>query len=401
MFDTVKALRKGLEEAVDRLDTDGLDGPRAARLLDEFVAIERLGANAKTLVAQRLDETRGWRGEGDRSFAHYMARKAGTSVAQATETVKTAQRIDPWGATADAMKSGDVSAQQVSAITEACETDPNAERDLLATAANDSVEGLRAESRRVKAAARIDELAHDEVIRRSRYLRAWTDREGAGRGEWKVPPEDQARIVTRLNAELDAVIDEARKAGATDERREARMADALVRLADSGDSAGDGRSKVAIHLRVDHSAFERGDTEPGEICEIEGIGPVPVATARNLSTDALVYVLATKGRDITHYAERGRYIPDKLRLALEARDQVCVALGCNVRDGLEIHHIDPVDNNGETSLENCCRLCRWHHYLCTHQRWRVEPTPEGWRVTPPDNRAPPTDRDPPDLRLAV
>jgi hypothetical protein len=118
---------------------------------------------------------------------------------------------------------------------------------------------------------------------------------------------------------------------------------------------------------------------------------VPVATARNLSTDALIYVLATKGTDITQYAEHGRYIPKKLRLALEARDQVCRKLGCNVREGLEIHHIDPVDNHGKTSLQNCCRLCRWHHYLCTHQGWTVERTDDtDWDLRPPDTgRAPP------------
>ena len=388
MFETVKTLREDLEAAVERLDTDGLDGPRAAQLLEDFSTIERLGANAKTLVARRLDETRGWRGEGDRSLAHYMARKSGTSVAQAIETVKTAQRLDPWGATADALRAGEISAQQAAPITDAVTTDPNAETELLASAANDGFAGLRDECRRVKAAARSDELDHDDAIRRSQYVRAWTDADGAGRGEWKLPPEAQARLLARLDVETDAVIDEARMAGAPIESREAHVADALVRVADS--DAGSGRSKVAIHLRVDHSAFVRGFTEPGEVCEIEGVGPIPVVTARNLSTDALIYVLATKGTDITHYAEHGRYIPKKLRLALEARDKVCIALGCNVSDNLEIHHRDPVDNNGETSAKNCCRLCHWHHYLCTHQGWEVGGSAEtAWTFDPPSGRSPP------------
>ena len=80
------------------------------------------------------------------------------------------------------------------------------------------------------------------------------------------------------------------------------------------------------------------------------------------------------------------------------------AFDCSVRDDLEIHHVDPVGANGKTSLKNCSRLCKWHHYLCTHQCWRVEGSAqEGWRLVPPDDRAPPAtnDPDPPDLRLAV
>ena len=395
MFATVERIRDDLAEVVEALDTDGLDGSGAARLLERFAAIERLGANAKTLVARRLAETRGWRREGDRTMAHFVARKTGTSMADATATVKTAQQLDPWGATADAMKAGEVSAQQATEITDAVAADPHAERELLDTASTDGFGALRNECRRVKASARTDELAHDEAIRRARYVRAWTDAEGAGRGEWKLPPEAQARLLARLDAETEGLVREAKQAGAPIESRDARMADALVRVADSG--PGGHHSKVAIHLRVDHAAFERGHTEPGEVCEIEGVGPVPVATARNLSTDALIYVLATKGTEITHYAEHGRYIPKALRLTLEARDSVCVALGCNVRDNLEIHHRDPVDNNGKTSAKNCCRLCHWHHYLCTHQGWEVGGSADtGWSFDPPSGRSPPDA-----LKLAV
>jgi hypothetical protein len=88
MFGTVSTLREGLEEAVAGLDTDGLDGPGAARMFEEFAAIERLSGNAKTLVVRRLGQTQGWRGQGDRSFAHYVARKTRTTLAAATAVVK-------------------------------------------------------------------------------------------------------------------------------------------------------------------------------------------------------------------------------------------------------------------------------------------------------------------------
>jgi hypothetical protein len=38
MFDTVKTLREGLEQVIERLDPDALDGERALRLFENFVA---------------------------------------------------------------------------------------------------------------------------------------------------------------------------------------------------------------------------------------------------------------------------------------------------------------------------------------------------------------------------
>src|SRR5262245_45505300 len=130
MFD-IERIRDELAEAVEGLDTDGLDARRARRVFDAAAEIERLGANARTLATKRLQQTNGWQGEGDSSMAHYVARRTGAPLAQATETVKTAQRLDPWGATAEAMKAGEVSAQQASVIADAVAAAPQAEGELL------------------------------------------------------------------------------------------------------------------------------------------------------------------------------------------------------------------------------------------------------------------------------
>jgi hypothetical protein len=164
---------------------------------------------------------------------------------------------------------------------------------------------------------------------------------------------------------------EAKAAGAPTASAEAHTADAFVRMAESINGAGD--AKVELHLRVDQAAFERGNAEAGEICEIEGAGPVPVATARNLSTRAVVHALVVDGTDLTRYANLGRTVPAALARALEERDPACVELGCNVRDNLEIHHKVPVAAGGVTSLENLERRCRWHHYLATHHPDRAPP----------------------------
>jgi hypothetical protein len=212
-----------------------------------------------------------------------------------------------------------------------------------------------------------------------------------------MPPEAQARLLARLAVETDTAAAEAKAAGAPAESLPAYAADALVRLAETSGSDGSGLQTV-VHVRVDHAALRRGHTIPGEVCEIEGIGSIPVATALAMSTEALAYAILTNGTDITHIWRLDRTIPRALRIALQERDQVCIVPHCSVRDHLQIHHIQAVTDGGPTSEANCCRPCQWHHYLCTHHGWRIERDDGEWQFLPPAGR----DRSPPDeLPLAV
>jgi hypothetical protein len=52
-------------------------------------------------------------------------------------------------------------------------------------------------------------------------------------------------------------------------------ADGLVALATDGPC-----KPVEVRVTVDSAAVARGHTDPGERCEIDRIGPVPVTTAR-------------------------------------------------------------------------------------------------------------------------
>ena len=72
------------------------------------------------------------------------------------------------------------------------------------------------------------------------------------------------------------------------------------------------------HVLVDHAALVRGHAEEGESCEIPGVGPIPVASARRLADDGVLKLLVTKGVDIVAVAHGGRTIPAHVRTALEA-----------------------------------------------------------------------------------
>ena len=132
--------------------------------------------------------------------------------------------------------------------------------------------------------------------------------------------------------------------------------------------------------------------EGEEVCEIAGVGPVPVATVKAMAEDAYLKVIVTDGADVRAVAHRSRYIPAKLRSALEARDPVCCVPGCEVSRFLEIDHIDPIAEGGLTTFENLARLCSFHHALKTVFGWRLGGRPGAWTWSEPDRageRAPP------------
>ena len=86
------------------------------------------------------------------------------------------------------------------------------------------------------------------------------------------------------------------------------MADAVMGL------LADGPSKpIEVRLDADHTAIQRGYVEAGERCEIAGIGPIPVTTARALFNDARITVLGRQGTKVTTISSPERTIPAKLR----------------------------------------------------------------------------------------
>jgi hypothetical protein len=125
------------------------------------------------------------------------------------------------------------------------------------------------------------------------------------------------------------------------------------------------------------------------VCDIPGVGPIPVAAARRLAADAVLKVIVTKGVDVVAVAHGGRSVPAHVRSALEARDPVCVVPGCDVRRGLEIDHLAPYAEGGPSTLGNLARICAWHHLLKTHHGHGLRRGPDGWKWTPPDDDPPP------------
>jgi Domain of unknown function (DUF222) len=193
-------------------------------------AVERLASSAKTLLATRVDESGVWQRAGDRSAPEYLARKSGTSLGAARSSLETSRRVRNLPHTRSAMRRGELSGSQADEIAGAAAAKPDVERSLLSTAAGSSLSELRERCARARAAADPDRDATDRRIHTERRLRRWTDAEGA----WNLSARGTADAGSRLNAELNPIIDElftAARRGGRRESREAYAFDALIELA--------------------------------------------------------------------------------------------------------------------------------------------------------------------------
>src|SRR5205823_1990709 len=315
-----------LREFVAALEPETLPAEAAVGLVDTFATIEKLGAAGKALAARRVAESNLWRGVGERSAAHWLARRSGTSIGSAMATLETAQRLDDLPALDGALRAGELSPVQAHEIASAAGADPGAQAELVRVARSDGFTGLRDKCRRVKAAAAPDEMARHRAIHASRSLRHWNDPDGAGRLDGRFTPEVLAEVLVALEPFEAEAFREARAEG----RREgfdAYRADALLALARAGrdgSGCGSSRPRNTVHVVIDHAALVRGKAESGERCEVAGGGRVPVSVVRSMLDDAFVTAVVSDGVDVSTVAHLGRRPTAHQRSALEVRDPECV-----------------------------------------------------------------------------
>jgi hypothetical protein len=365
VFRELRRAVDALEAVAREVQTWRLDGRDATALVELAARGERICASIKALGARRVEQSNVWREGGHRSAAHWVAEATGATVGAAARTLETARALDQLPETDAAFRAGKLSETQAAEITSAAGCDPSAETALLEAAAETSVKGLKDRCREVRAGAEVDDRAWARRLHEERRAHDWTEPDGAYCLSAHMAPDAGARFSSAWKAHIDRIFADARRAGRR-EPRAAYAADALVALATEGPC-----KPVEVHLVTDSAPVARGHTEPGERCEIAGIGPIPVTTARALLDDARVTVMLRDGDDITAVSSPKRTIPTKLRRALEARYPTCGVKACANDQFLQIDHIVPIEEHGPTEITNLWRLCIHHHALKTYGRWKV------------------------------
>ena len=373
-----------LRSLVSAIEVDVLEAHEAARVVEMCAEGERLLAALRVSAAATLENKALWRRDGFRSVAAWMASKTGTAVGTANAALEMADQLTKLPVVAEAFRAGRLSEAQTREIAATASQVPDAQDQLIEAAGKVSLRRLQDECRRVEAAAAVDEEDRYRRVHRGRCVRSWVDRHGVGRMSAHLTPDELARLMSEVDRRCDEMVVDAIR-GRWFEGRDAHRADALVDLV-RPDSAAPAGPDAMVHVVVDCEALMRGHTVAGEQCEIPGIGPIPVTLARQMSEDAVLKVLLTKGVDVLAVAHGGRTIPAHLVSALEIRDPTCIVPRCNARQHLEIDHRNTFGRTQVTKLDDLARLCRWHHYQKTFLGYTYRGGPGTWQWIPPPQR---------------
>ena len=141
---------------------------------------------------------------------------------------------------------------------------------------------------------------------------------------------------------------------------------------------------TTVHLNIDLAALQRGRLRPGDTCEIPGVGPIDLTTARAMLGDATVELIVKHGTNIATVIHYGRTVTTAQRHALETRDPTCIVPGCGTTHNLEIDHRTGWAINHQTQLHDLARLCKHHHQLKTHHGYTYTGGPGTWTWHPPN-----------------
>jgi hypothetical protein len=238
-------------------------------------------------------------------------------------------------------------------------------------------------------------------------VRTRADAEGAWRLEAKGTRADGARIMAALRHTADRIFCAARKEG-RHEPSEAYLFDALTEHCTTDDDTGDASAThsepaapaikpaaalqrrpagadAKIIVRIDHAALWRGHTIEGEICEISGIGPLPVSVVQDWMKDAFLAAIVTDGVDIRSVVHLGRRPTALQRTALQWLSPTCTREGCGHSARLEIDHDIDWAVTHTTCLDALDPLCDHDHDLKTRSGWALEPGTGKRRLLPPDH----------------
>jgi hypothetical protein len=123
-------------------------------------------------------------------------------------------------------------------------------------------------------------------------------------------------------------------------------------------------------LRVDVETLRRGRVAGDQLCEIKGVGPVPVPVAAGLLGQSVLQLVITRGVDVLNVTHLGRGPTAAQKIALAWTSPGCTVEGC-WRTRVEHDHRQPWADTRHTRLDELDPLCEFHHDLKTRHGWAL------------------------------
>jgi hypothetical protein len=423
MCNQLSEIRDALGAFAKRFDPTLVGSADLALVVSLATSIESTASAILALAAARVAETKSWKDSGHRDAADALSKQAGMTPSHAREILQTGKALSGQPELAGAALSGELSPTQTSLIAQATTADPSSAPRLIHQARQGSVGELKDAVAATKAAAASNPEARFREIHRRRRLKTWIDAEGAWHLHAIGTTVDGAQITAALDPISAEIFTANRKAG-TREHPGAYAFDALLTMAiesstsptdddvrptddarspDSPDSDPGGRptkplrrkpprprqrgAPTKIIFRVDFDAWLRGIALPGEICEISGYGPVPIAAVDHAlgHNDPFISAVITKTRTLHGVAHLGRAPNVHQQTALEWIYPTCGAAGCTAKARLERDHAINWSETHQTVLDHLDLLCHHHHALKTRKNWALVEGRGKRPFVPPDD----------------
>ena len=407
------------------------DGALAAAVSTLAAHIHAATYRLLTLIAE-LDRREVWAAQGALSCAHWLSWACGIDTHTAREKVRVARALIELPLLSEALAKGELGYSKARALTRIA-TSEN-EVDLLNIGLHGTAQHVEKFVRLYRRAKRAEETERADTQHENRGLTFWHEDDGTVVLHGRFPPEMGARILSALDAAMQAHATEQPASGwdtegSAPEDVPAGTSRQYPSRADAATDAG-ARERAAAHRREDAQVFltdvprgtfirgpsrtvRRADAlawmaerlfEPGDApalapdrheivvhveaevlanggagrCEIEHRTAIAAETARRLCCDAgIVPVVDGANGEPLSVGRRTRSIPPAVRRALASRDRGCRFPGCSATHRLHGHHVKHWANGGETSLDNLILLCPTHHRLVHEGGFDVQRLDDG------------------------
>lgn len=335
----------------------------------------------------RFDREAGWAAEGCGSAVGWLYARAGMARSTAYEKLQMARELERRPVLRDAFRVGRVSYSAVRAIARAVGAEQETDEALVRVAECGSLADVELTVARYLSYAGQDREPAETRARRGLHLvRQW---DGTTRVEGVLTDLEAAELDARLRRMIarragddpGEAAEASESAGVESDETvisegpvdpephyPAMMADALmdlVRTAAGGDVPAGDRYLVHVVVREDGGA------------ELLGGPPLSPAVAALVQCDSgsVVHLVDGSGAPL-RLGRRRRAWSVAQRRAVTVRDGGrCRFPGCLHRM-VDVHHIVPWEDGGQTDVDNGLLLCRRHHELA-HAGWTITGDPAG------------------------
>ena len=348
-------------------------------LEQRLLAAESEIARQRAIQAQllvHLESAQGALMDGCRSLSEWVASRLDVSRETASALVRVSRAGEESWETASDLSEGSISFERAAA--EARLREAGASPEILSRSRGLDLSGVW------RLTARHRRLTRDQEHQSfsERYLALQPNLDESSWRLWGLLPGVDGQVVERaLHARGDALppLPEGTASSVSQRNADALVSISLDSLTATSEEEEEHPSTAQITVFVEASLAAPTHGEAG--VEL-GAGPKvgPGLLSELLCNGRVDLTLLRDGVPLG-VGRNSRVIPPRLRRYVLWRDGGCSVEGCSSRYRLQVHHLVPYSEGGETEPENLMTVCWFHHHVVIHgYGYRIDPeSPPGRR----------------------